>query len=164
MMYFLRSCSRSSPEQLLRFQMQQLADLHRNIIERTVQIAAEPLLVKIDDPARKVADVQADHFGMTHIVRNIAVMQHMVGEHLFQLFHEELGAVDAHQWAVKVRVLLQIAAELQQRGLQINLRINLDGTARRSIPAAECRPENRAEIPHGRDYDCDSLPCGIRSL
>ena len=53
---------------------------------------------------------------MTHIVRNIAVMQHMVGEHLFQLFHEELGAVDAHQWAVKVRVLLQIAAELQQRG------------------------------------------------
>ena len=39
--------------------MQQLADLHRNIIERTVQIAAEPLLVKIDDPARKVADVQA---------------------------------------------------------------------------------------------------------
>lgn len=39
--------------------MQQLADLHRNIIERTVQIAAEPLPVKIDDPARKVADVQA---------------------------------------------------------------------------------------------------------
>ena len=116
MMYFLRSCSRSSPEQLLRFQMQQLADLHRNIIERTVQIAAEPLPVKIDDSARKVADVQADHFGMTNIVRNIAVMQHMVGEHLFQLFHEDLGAVDAHQWAVKVRVLLQIAAELQQRG------------------------------------------------
>ena len=47
MMYFLRSCSRSSSEQLLRFQMQQLADLHRNIIEHTVQIAADPLPVKI---------------------------------------------------------------------------------------------------------------------
>ena len=59
-MYFLKSCPRSSPEQLLRFQMQQLADLHRNIIERTVQIAAEPLPVKIDDPARKVADAGPD--------------------------------------------------------------------------------------------------------
>ena len=99
--------------------MQQLADLHRNIIEHTVQIAAEPLPVKIDDPARKVADAQADHFGMTHIVRNIAVMQHMVGEHLFQLFHEELGAVDAHQWAVKVRVLLTASRSKKQHLYEI---------------------------------------------
>ena len=46
----------SFSEQLLRFQLQQLTDLHRNIIERAVQIAPEPLLVEVHDPALTILE------------------------------------------------------------------------------------------------------------
>ena len=52
---------------------------------------------------------------MAHILRNIAVIQHIVGEHLFQLFHEHLGAVGLDKDTVKLRIFFQVSTELQQQ-------------------------------------------------
>ena len=48
-----------------------------------MQVAAKPLLVEIDDTARKIADAELDHLRLPHGFRNVTVVQHMVGEHLF---------------------------------------------------------------------------------
>lgn len=100
---------------MLGFQLQQLTDLQRNVIECTVQVATEPLLIQVHDPTCKIADTEADHFGVAHILRNIAVIQHIVGEHLFQLFHEHLGAVGLDKDTVKLRIFFQVSTELQQQ-------------------------------------------------
>lgn len=101
------------------FSRNHLSHLKRDIIQRAINLPAEPAPVQTNDPSGKIGRAPLKALGGADFLGNLPFLPHVLDKHVHQLLHELVGPVRHDERALKGFVRLQIAADLQENRRRI---------------------------------------------